>query len=90
MKKLVIAIKETRWIPLVSVLMLSSPFLLIQTRKNVHNRRKIKVMFIASICLYPLSLIVSIPVQLSWIMSFPVRLGIRYWQIDRFNKALQS
>lgn len=86
------AIRDTSCISVVSTLLICAPFLIAKGRRTTNKRvkKRNERLLIASTVLYPVNVALSIPIQVAWTVSYPVRLGLEYKSVRRFNKCLRE
>jgi len=84
------ALRETTVISVISVMLLYAPFFLMETKGSAYKRKRMKRIAAASCVLYPVNIALSIPIEIVWLASYPIRATKRYFYIKNFYKALKS
>lgn len=84
------ALKETTVISIVTILLVAGPWLIVRSRHEAYLKRRMKSVSAIAIVTYPLAIALSIPVQASWMILYPLRLGVKYVRIKNFYAKLRN
>ena len=82
--------KDTSIISVFVSLLLCAPFILVKARKSATRKKHVKRMLIACIVLYPVNIVLSIPIEAAWLITYPLRLVTKYHWIRKFNRKLRG
>lgn len=84
------AIRDTTLVPVAVVLLLYGPCLVYQNRKTAYMKKRMTRIMTTCIVTYPLNILVAIPIEAAWLLSYPFRLSAKYSAIRRFFETLST